>query len=298
MNFARRLDAAVEVDRRDQRLVAVGDDRVLVAPAGLLLAAAEDQEVAEPEPLAEPRQRRRRDQRRLELRLLPFVVLRELAEEHVGDHEARAPSRRETPSTRCRRRRRWRPRARASGGSARARASRGRGTGSRCGAPAARAPSRTAPRAPPSTSSRWLSMIRSAASASSGLTATRRSQAWSFSASGNAVRELSLSTADVDPVRRRAGRGSTSASISDGVRKITDELAHTATRSAAIDRRLLDLDQDHRHVVVLIGAADERLDLAEDPLAQIGGLEMAVLARSDCRDARRRRGRCRRPSPR
>ena len=40
------------------------------------------------ERFAQPRQRRRRDERRLELRLLPFVVLRELAEEHVGDDEA------------------------------------------------------------------------------------------------------------------------------------------------------------------------------------------------------------------
>ena len=44
--------------------------------------------VAEVDPLAEPRQRGRRHDRRLELRLLPFVVLRELAEQHVGDDEA------------------------------------------------------------------------------------------------------------------------------------------------------------------------------------------------------------------
>ena len=88
MNFSRRLDPAVEVDGRDQRLVAVGDDRVLAAAAGLFLAAAEDEELAEVELLAEPRQRRRRDERRLQLRLLPFVVLRELAEEHRGDDEA------------------------------------------------------------------------------------------------------------------------------------------------------------------------------------------------------------------
>ena len=61
---------------------------MLAAAAGLLLAAAEDQVRAEVDPLAEPRQRRRRDDRRLQLRLLPFVVLRELAEQHVGDDEA------------------------------------------------------------------------------------------------------------------------------------------------------------------------------------------------------------------
>ena len=43
------------------------------------------------------------------------------------------------------------------------------------------------------------------------------------------------------------------------------------------DERGLDLQEDHRHVVVLVGAADERLDLAEDPLAQLARLEMAVL---------------------
>ena len=37
---------------------------------------------------AQPRERRRRDERRLQLRLLPLVVLRELAEQHVGDDEA------------------------------------------------------------------------------------------------------------------------------------------------------------------------------------------------------------------
>ena len=35
-----------------------------------------------------PRQRRRRDERRLHLRLLPFVEVRELAEQHFGDDEA------------------------------------------------------------------------------------------------------------------------------------------------------------------------------------------------------------------
>ena len=84
----RRLDPAVEVDRGDQRLVAVGDERVLQASAGLLFPAAENQERAEVDLLPEARQRGRRDDRRLQLRLLPLVVLRELAEQHVGDDEA------------------------------------------------------------------------------------------------------------------------------------------------------------------------------------------------------------------
>ena len=44
---ARVLDAAVEVDRRDERLVAVGEQRLLAAAAGLLLAAPEQQVIAE-----------------------------------------------------------------------------------------------------------------------------------------------------------------------------------------------------------------------------------------------------------
>ena len=74
---ARVLDAAVEIDRRDQRFVAVGQQRLLAAAAGLLLAAAEQQVIAELQPLGLPRQRRGRDQRRLRLRLLPFVEARE-----------------------------------------------------------------------------------------------------------------------------------------------------------------------------------------------------------------------------
>ena len=74
---ARLLDAAVEIDRRDQRLVAVGQQRLLAPAAGLLLAAPEQQVIAERQPLGLPRQRRRRHQRRLDLRLLPFVERRE-----------------------------------------------------------------------------------------------------------------------------------------------------------------------------------------------------------------------------
>ena len=67
---ARRLDAAVEIDRGDQRLARVGDQRLLPPAAGLLLAAAEQQILAEREPLAQPRERRRRDERRLDFRFL------------------------------------------------------------------------------------------------------------------------------------------------------------------------------------------------------------------------------------
>ena len=46
---------------------------------------------------------------------------------------------------------------------------------------------------------------------------------------------------------------------------------------SAASNALIDLQQDHRHVVVLIGAADEGLDLAHDPLAQLAGLQVSVL---------------------
>ena len=47
MNSRGGVDAAVEVDRGDDRLEAVGEDRVFPAAAGLLLAAAEQHEAAE-----------------------------------------------------------------------------------------------------------------------------------------------------------------------------------------------------------------------------------------------------------
>ena len=85
---ARRLDAAVEIDCREQRLVAVGQQRLFPPPAGLLLAFAEQQMLADAQTLGLPRQRRRRHQRRLRLRLLAFVELGELVKEQIGDDES------------------------------------------------------------------------------------------------------------------------------------------------------------------------------------------------------------------
>ena len=73
---ARGLDAAVEIDRGDQRLEAVGENRVLLPAAGLLLAAAEQHEPAEVDLLGQPRQRRRRDDAGLDLRLVALAVRR------------------------------------------------------------------------------------------------------------------------------------------------------------------------------------------------------------------------------
>src|SRR5690349_11682402 len=82
------VDAAVEINRRDERLVAIRQQRLLAASAGLLLAAPEQQVLAELQTLRQPGERRRRDERGLRLRLLAFVPLGELAEEHIGDDEA------------------------------------------------------------------------------------------------------------------------------------------------------------------------------------------------------------------
>ena len=85
---ARLFDAAVEVQRGDERLAPVGQQRLLSAPSRLLLAAAEQQMVAEAQPLGHARERRRRDQNGLHLRLLALVVLGELAEQQIGHDEA------------------------------------------------------------------------------------------------------------------------------------------------------------------------------------------------------------------
>ena len=132
------------------------------AAAGLLLAAPQDHVVAQAQPLGQLRQRRRRHEVGLDLRLLALARGRERAEQRVRRPPARAPRRRGTRATRCRSRRRSGPRAPSTCASARARAARGRGSGSR-GAPRAR---RTAAcsgtTCPPPTCSRWLSMMRSA----------------------------------------------------------------------------------------------------------------------------------------
>src|ERR1700682_5181157 len=59
------------------------------------------------------------------------------------------------------------------------------------------------------------------------------------------------------------------ASMSEWVRKMT-------TRSGDGGGDTLDLQQNHRHVVVLRRVADERLDLAENALAQLIGGQLDV----------------------
>ena len=87
MNARACFDAAVEVDRGKQRFVSVGQQRLFAAAARLLLAAPEQQMLPEHQALGLPRQRRRRDERRLDLGLLALVELRKLTVQQIGNHE-------------------------------------------------------------------------------------------------------------------------------------------------------------------------------------------------------------------
>ena len=73
MNARAGSTAAVEIDGRDDGLAAVGQQRQLVAAAGLLFASPEQQVLAKPDALRQRRERRGRDERGLGLRLLPFL---------------------------------------------------------------------------------------------------------------------------------------------------------------------------------------------------------------------------------
>src|SRR5262249_56853180 len=84
----RLLDPTVEVHRSDERLVTVGEQRLLAAATGLLLASAEQQLISKIEALRLPRQSRRRDERCLRLRFLAFVELVEFVKQQVRDDEA------------------------------------------------------------------------------------------------------------------------------------------------------------------------------------------------------------------
>ena len=80
-------EPAVEVDRPDHRLDRVGHDRGLVAPAGGLLAAAEQQELAEPERAADLGQRPGVDHGRAQLGQLALGQVGVGAVEGVGDDQ-------------------------------------------------------------------------------------------------------------------------------------------------------------------------------------------------------------------
>ena len=87
----RRLQAQAEVDRTDQRLERVGEDRLLLPAAGGLLAAAQQQlraEAAVAEPAGDAGQRGHVDHGGAQLGQLPLGQVGLAAVERVGDDEA------------------------------------------------------------------------------------------------------------------------------------------------------------------------------------------------------------------
>src|ERR1043165_9351360 len=85
---ARRLDAGVEVDRRDHGLEEIRQERILLPPARLLFADAEVDHLAHAVLARLRSEARGADQVRLDLRERPFVELREALEEQIADDEA------------------------------------------------------------------------------------------------------------------------------------------------------------------------------------------------------------------
>src|SRR5688500_11616981 len=125
-------------------------------------------------------------------------------------------------------------------------------------------------------SSRWLSMICLACAALSACTAIRSS----LTVRGNGVRDRSEDTMVAMPCVSSRPR-TTSASICAGVLKMTT--SSVMGRAAASYRypagrreRMIQLQENHRHVVMLVGNADKGLDLAHDPLAKLAGVEVPV----------------------
>src|SRR5436190_24047034 len=103
-------------------------------------------------------------------------------------------------------------------------------------------------------------MTRRASSASSGCT-DRRTSPRPSTERGKIECGTSELTTDMIPCASSRLR-TTRASIADDVRKIT-------TKSGNGRRHLVHFQQNHRHVVVLRGIADERRDLAQHAFAQL-----------------------------
>src|SRR5262245_51762393 len=110
-------------------------------------------------------------------------------------------------------------------------------------------------------------MIRCASCASSGWTA-RRTSVRPSTASGKIECGTSEETTDITPCDSSSPR-TIFASMSECVLKMT-------TRSGNGFNHLVDLEQDHRHVVVLRRVADEGRDLAQHPLAQLVGRQVRM----------------------
>ena len=79
--------AGVEIDRRDDRLERIGQDRIAAEAAALELAGAQVQRIAELDVARDRGQRRAVDQRGAQARHLAFVGARVLLEEELGDDQ-------------------------------------------------------------------------------------------------------------------------------------------------------------------------------------------------------------------
>ena len=64
----RMLDPTIEINGRDERLVTVGEKRLLLAATGFFFAPAEEQVLAKAQTLGQPCEGRRGNQRGLDLR--------------------------------------------------------------------------------------------------------------------------------------------------------------------------------------------------------------------------------------
>src|SRR5688572_21490842 len=85
--LASGVQAAVEINRGDQGLARVRQQRLLAPPSGFFFASPENHVLAESELLSEFRERRGRHDHRLDLRLLAFGELRERAKERIRNDQ-------------------------------------------------------------------------------------------------------------------------------------------------------------------------------------------------------------------
>src|SRR5688572_20139325 len=115
------------------------------------------------------------------------------------------------------------------------------------------------------TSWRWLSIIRRASSAAESATATRISPS-----ALTAIGQIPWAF----PEARMASIPWLSSSAMTTLASMSDEVANTTTTLP-----ISDLQQHHRHIVVLCRGSSEGLNLAEDTVAQVVGRKIGVQAR-------------------
>ena len=277
---ARRRQPAIEVDGSDHRLAGVGEQHRLLTPAGLVLTPAEPQVRAEVDVLGHARQRRERHQRRLDLALLPLVALRKLLVHEVGDDEAEHRIAEEFE--------RLVGRLLAEAVLVRTRSMRERVFEQ---AAVAKAIAETDARAAPRSSRSGTTLGPTTAARSK-----RRSTRWASSASSSGTLTRScpknaigtgntLRSGERSIDRREAlgfeqsrhqrrlglGRGGADHRAPGHAARLDDGVG------ASDGGALADLQHDHRHVVVLLGAVGELAHALEDLVAEGVGLEFGMV---------------------